>query len=111
MARAPLPYFLGLLTRVVVDLFDQYMILIAYDVLHSAAVLCYLSEDRQDSLWFLYVLAVMQFNTFPLFAQADTALTPAETSTPRRARALMFYLTNRSMFPVLVDVVQGSTDR
>lgn len=90
MTRAPLPFFLGLLTGVVVDHFDHCMILIACDVLRSAVVLCSLSVDRQDSLLFLYVLVVMQFNTFTLFDQAHTTLTPIETSTPRRARALMF---------------------
>ena len=81
IARALPPFLLGPVAGVVADRFDRRKILIVSDVLRAAIVLCFLLVDRQDRLWLLYALTVLQFSVSTFFEPARAALTPALVET------------------------------
>ncbi len=81
IARALPPFLLGPVAGVVADRFDRRKILIASDLLRAAIVLCFLLVDRQERLWLLYALTVLQFSVSTFFEPARAALTPALVET------------------------------
>lgn len=77
IARALPPFLLGPVAGVVADRFDRRAVLIISDVLRAAIVLCFLLVDRQERLWLLYVLTVLQFSVSSFFEPARAAITPS----------------------------------
>jgi len=77
IARALPPFLLGPVAGVVADRFDRRKVLILSDMLRAGIVLCFLLVDRQERLWLLYVLTVLQFSVSSFFEPARAALVPA----------------------------------
>jgi MFS family permease len=64
------------ISGIVADRFDRRVVLIAADLLRAVIVLGFLTIDRPEELWLLYVLAALQFSVTAFFEPARNALLP-----------------------------------
>src|SRR6185503_3613890 len=64
------------ISGIVADRFDRRIVLIAADLLRAVIVLGFLTIDRPEELWLLYVLAALQFSVTAFFEPARNALLP-----------------------------------